>query len=148
MKMAYLSVPFLLLISAAAAQETTTFQWKPVLDPKSKIGIRGIPYAPEFALHDWNIQRATDAATDVTRFELRPGDQWDEDRDSGENKERSELDGYGKRFAHGTDIWGSYAFFIEPAQNIALTGLHRPDARIEVQDVSYAFRGREVHHLY
>jgi len=109
-----LVAPFFFLISASAAQEATTFQWKPVLDPKTKVTIRGIPYAPEFALHDWNIQQATNATTDITRFEVRPGDQWEEDRDSGENKERSEFDGYGKRFAHGTDIWGSYAFFIEP----------------------------------
>jgi hypothetical protein len=125
MKMAFISAPFLFLISAAAAQDPAAFQWKPVLDPKSKITIRGIPYAPEFALHDWNIRRATDTATDVSRFEVRPGDQWEEDRDSGENKERSEFDGYGKRFAYGTDIWGAYAFFIEPGADYrsAWTGI-------------------------
>jgi Polysaccharide lyase len=113
MKIAFVA-PFLILISASAAQETANFQWKPVLDPKTKITIRGIPYTPEFALHEWNIRRATDATTDVTRFEVRPGDQWDGDRDSGENKERSEFDGYKRTFAHGTDIWGAYQFFIEP----------------------------------
>jgi len=105
---------FPFLISAAAAQETAKFQWKPVLDPKTKITIRGIQYAPEFAVHEWNIRQTTDAPTDITRFEVRPGDQWDEDRDSGENKERSEFDGYKRTFTHGTDVWGAYAFFIEP----------------------------------
>ena len=113
MKISFMA-PFLFLISASAAQESPAFQWKPVLDPKAKITIRGNQYEAEFALHEWNIRRATDASTDVTRFELRPGDQWDEDRDSGENKERSELDGYKQTFAHGSDVWGAYAFFIEP----------------------------------
>jgi hypothetical protein len=113
MKISFVA-PFFFLISASVAQETGKFQWKPVLDPKTQITIRGISYEPEFALHDWNIRRATGAATDVTRFEVRPGDQWDEDRNSGENKERSEFDGYKQKFAHGADIWGAYAFFIEP----------------------------------
>jgi hypothetical protein len=102
------------MASASLAQETAKFQWKPVLDPTGRITIRGIQYAPEFAARDWSIRRATDTAGDVTRFEVRPGDQWNEDRESGENKERSELDGYKQTFAHGTDIWGAYAFIIEP----------------------------------
>jgi len=113
MKISFVA-PFLFLISASAAQESPKFQWKPVLDPKAKITVRGIEYEAEFAQREWNIRRAMDASTDVTRFELRPGDQWDEDRSSGENKERSELDGYKQTFAHGSDVWGAYAFFIEP----------------------------------
>lgn len=129
------AVPFLFLISASAAQEAAQFQWKPVLDQKTKIIIRGIAYEPEFALHEWNIRRATDASTDVTRFELRPGDQWDEDRNSGENKERSEFDGYKQTFAHGTDIWGAYSFFIEPGADYrsdwtAISQMHGTKARV------------------
>ncbi|MEH2544082.1 hypothetical protein V1283_000727 [Bradyrhizobium sp. AZCC 2262] len=100
--------------STLTAQEAANFRWAPLLDPKASITIRGIQYAPEFAAHDWSIRRATDAATDLTRFEVRPGDQWSEDRDSGENKERSEFDGYKQKFAHGADVWGAYSFLVEP----------------------------------
>ena len=128
------AAPFLFLISASVAQETAKFQWKPVLDPKAKITIRGVPYAPEFAAHDWNIRQATDAAADITRFEVRPGDEWDEDRGSGESKERSELDGYKRTFAQGTDIWGAYEFFIEPGADYrsdwtAISQMHGTKAR-------------------
>jgi len=115
MRIAFVAL-FSLFISDSSAQEamTSKFQWKSVLDPKALITVRGIQYEPEFALHNWNILRATDATTDITRFEVRAGDQWDEDRNSGENKERSEFDGYKRRFTAGTDVWGAYAFFIEP----------------------------------
>ncbi len=104
----------LLIASPALAQEPAKFQWKPVLDPNVRITIRGIQYAPESAGQDWSIRRAADTATDITRFEVRAADQWSDDRESGEVKERSELDGYKQTFAHGTDVWGAYSFFIEP----------------------------------
>jgi hypothetical protein len=134
MRIAFVTA-FFFLISASAAQEAPTFQWKPVLDSKAKIIIRGIPYAPESALHEWSIRQATNAATDVTRFEVRPDDQWDEDRNSGENKERSEFDGYEKRFAHGTDVWGAYAFFVEPGADYrsdwtGINQMHGSKARV------------------
>lgn len=105
---------FLCLTSAGRAQEAAKLQWKPMLDPNARITIRGIQYEPEFAAHDWSIRRATNAPSDITRFEVRPGDEWSEDHDSGENKERSEFDGYKQKFAHGTDVWGAYTLFIEP----------------------------------
>jgi hypothetical protein len=104
---------FLCLIPAVRAQETAKLQWAPVLDQNARITIRGIQYAPEFAAHDWSLRRATSASSDITRFEVRPGDEWSEDHDSGETKERSEFDGYKQRFAHGTDVWGAYSLFIE-----------------------------------
>jgi hypothetical protein len=55
MKISFVA-PLLFLISASAAQESPTFQWKPVLDPKAKITIRGIQYEAEFAQHEWNIR--------------------------------------------------------------------------------------------
>jgi hypothetical protein len=102
----------LFLTSASSAQQT--FDWKPVLDANARITIRGIQYAPESAPRDWSIRRATNTSGDVTRFEVRPGDSWKEDAESGENKERSEFDGYKQRFAHGSDVWGAYGLFIEP----------------------------------
>jgi hypothetical protein len=107
-------VAILALGSAAQAEEPGNFKWSAVVDANERVVIRGIEYAPEFAPEPWSIGRASGSATDVTRFEVRAGDQWEEDRSSGENKERSELDGYRRRFRQGSDIWGAYGFFIEP----------------------------------
>jgi hypothetical protein len=96
------------------AQDAIKPQWATVHYPSNRITIRGIQYEPEFAAHDWSIRRATNTSSDITRFEVRPGDEWSEDHDSGENKERSEFDGYKQKFSHGTDVWGAYALFIEP----------------------------------
>jgi hypothetical protein len=98
------------------AEELGDFKWSAVVDANERVVIRGIQYAPEFAPEPWSIGRASNRGTDVTRFEVRAGDQWDEDRSSGENKERSELDGYKRRFPQGSDVWGAYAFLVEPGQ--------------------------------
>ena len=89
-------------------------QWQSIDDPKNALQIHGSKYAPETALHDWNIQRATNLSADVFRFEVRGGDEWADDRESGENKERSELDGYATRWGDKTPVWGAYSFFVEP----------------------------------
>jgi hypothetical protein len=86
--------------------------WRPVFGPES-ITLGGIRYAPESAVHEWNIRRAI-GSSDLTRFEVRQGDEWEEDRSSGEKKERSELDGYKTVWTSGTDVWGAYSFLIEP----------------------------------
>jgi hypothetical protein len=112
--MLFLVALFFVVIATAKAQETVKPQWMPMLDANARITIRGIQYEPEFAAHDWSIRRATNTSNDITRFEVRPGDEWSEDHDSGENKERSEFDGYKQKFVHGTDVWGAYALFIEP----------------------------------
>jgi hypothetical protein len=117
----------LFLTSTSSAQQT--FTWKTAPDPNAPITIRGIQYAPESAAREWSIRRAIDASGDVTRFEVRPGDRWKEDVESGENKERSELDGYKRRFAHGSDVWGSFALLIEPGAEYrsdwtAITQMH------------------------
>jgi hypothetical protein len=106
----------LALGGAARAEEPRNFKWSPLVDANERVVIRDIQYAPEFAPEPWSISRASDSATDVTRFEVRAGDQWGEDRSSGENKERSELDGYKRRFPQSSDVWGAYAFFVEPGQ--------------------------------
>jgi hypothetical protein len=88
--------------------------WQPITDAKQVLTIRGIPYVPEFAGRSWSIARAVNASSDLIRFEVRQGDQWEEDTASGENKERSEFDGYKKRWDDGTEVWGAYSFNIEP----------------------------------
>ena len=100
----------------AAADEVSgpQIQWQSIVASERLTSIRGNSYVPESAGHDWNIQRAINMSADVIRFEVRQGDQWQEDRNSGENKERSELDGYRKRWDDKTPVWGSYSFFIEP----------------------------------
>jgi len=98
------------------AQETgrQNFDWNPVLDSNQAVTIHGVSYMPECALHDWNIRCAPKQKADRTRFEVRQGDQWDEDRNSGENKERSELDGYKTTWTSSADVWCAYSFLIEP----------------------------------
>src|ERR1700722_10882845 len=93
------------LVFALCAWATTTnaeaplpFKWKPIAASEEAVSVRGNSYVVETASHDWNIQRAEHLSGDVFRFEVREGDQWAEDRESGENKERSELDGYKTRW--------------------------------------------------
>lgn len=112
----FTALALLTLGGAAQAEELGNFKWSAVVDANERVVIGGIQYAPEFAPEPWSISRASDSAADVTRFEVRAGDQWGEDRSSGENKERSELDGYKRRFPQGSDVWGAYAFLIEPGQ--------------------------------
>ena len=115
---AFTAIALLLTLGGIAqAEEPRNFKWSAIVDANERVVIRGIQYAPEFVPEPWSIGRASDIATDVTRFEVRAGDQWGEDRSSGENKERSELDGYKRRFPQGSDVWGAYAFLIEPGQD-------------------------------
>ncbi|WP_407170708.1 heparin lyase I family protein [Bradyrhizobium sp. ORS 111] len=107
-------VAVLSLTCISLAQDPQRAGWRPIAGSKAPISIRGITYVPESAMSEWSIGRSTASATDITRFEVRAGDEWAEDRESGENKERSELDGYKRRFPHGADVWGAYALFIEP----------------------------------
>jgi hypothetical protein len=105
---------FFSAIPPAFSQELppSKYEWQTL---RSKaLTIRGMTYEAESAQRDWSILVARNARQDVTRFEVRQGDQWDQDKSSGENKERSELDGYRKRWAAGTDVWCAYSFFIEP----------------------------------
>ena len=74
----------------------------------------GNVYVPENAHRSWSILRAANASCDVFRFEVRAADEWAEDAKSGENKERSELDGYKTRWGSKISIWGAYSFLIEP----------------------------------
>jgi len=106
-----------LIATSALCQDAKPqqYQWQPV-DLNEDYPIRGITYVPESAGHDWSIARAINIATDITRFEVRQGDQWAEDNASGDNKERSELDGYRRRWKDDDDIWGAYSFYIEPGR--------------------------------
>jgi hypothetical protein len=90
------------------------FKWQTIAGSKEPYMIQGDLYEPESADHEWNILRATNTSGDVTRFELRQADRWIEDRDSGENTERTELDGYRRKWDDKTPVWGAYSFFIEP----------------------------------
>src|SRR5262245_54254724 len=68
------------LVAPAQAEEAPKPDWQPL---RSKtVAIRGITYETETANRDWSIQTARDDTRDVTRFEVRAGDQWDEDRSS------------------------------------------------------------------
>lgn len=141
-------VLFFAFTSAAAAEDIAAkLDWNPVLDSRQLIAIRGVHYAPQFALRDWSIRRATNGGSDVTRFEVRPGDQWSEDASSGENKERSELDGYKNSWRSGTDVWGGYSFFIEPGLRYrsdwnCIGQMH--SAGIDVKPISIHFKDERL----
>jgi hypothetical protein len=112
-------LPIVLLafvIAPAAAQDASPskFQWQSPAKAKTLISVGGNTYETESAGKPWNIQTARNTRSDLTRFEVRAGDQWDEDVASGENKERAELDGYKTRWSSGTNVWGAYSFFVEP----------------------------------
>ncbi|WFU79145.1 heparin lyase I family protein [Bradyrhizobium sp. CIAT3101] len=96
------------------AQNTNPPDWAAVANSGKVIVVRNTPYVAESVGSDWSIRRASAGAIDIVRFEVRAGDIWSEDRASGENKERSELDGYKRRFEYGSDVWGAYSFLIEP----------------------------------
>jgi hypothetical protein len=106
---------FALALTPAFSQDAppSKYQWQPV-ESKKLMTIRGNTYEAESAGRPWSTLMARNGSSEVTRFEVRGGDQWDEDRSSGENKERSEFDGYKRRWAAGGDVWGAYSFFIEP----------------------------------
>ncbi|OAF13581.1 hypothetical protein AYJ54_43405 [Bradyrhizobium centrolobii] len=99
---------------SSRAQDANLANWTAVANSRAPITIRSTPYVPESSGTDWSIRRAAAGAIDIMRFEVRAGDIWSEDRASGENKERSELDGYKRRFEYGSDVWGAYSFLIEP----------------------------------
>ncbi|WP_375311191.1 heparin lyase I family protein [Bradyrhizobium sp. A5] len=99
---------------SSRAQDAQPMRWTAVGSSEGPITIDGTPYVAETAGADWSIRRASVDTADITRFEVRAGDVWGEDRSSGENKERSELDGYKRRYEYGSDVWGAYSFLIEP----------------------------------
>lgn len=108
-------IPLLLFLTFPASAEEGSppaIKWQPAGGGETRV--RNIVYVPETAGNEWNIARAANLGSDVFRFEVRGGDQWAEDKESGENKERSELDGYKVRFDSKNPVWGSYSFFIEP----------------------------------
>jgi hypothetical protein len=88
-------------------------KWKTV-EARAIVAVGGNEYEAESAGRPWSVQVARATPADIVRFELRPGDQWDEDRGAESLQERSQLDGYKTRWPSGADIWGAYSFFIEP----------------------------------
>lgn len=138
---------FALTASAAAQDAAGKVNWKPVLDSRQSVAIRGVNYVPQFASRDWSIRRATNGGSDITRFEVRPGDEWSEDASSGENKERSELDGYRNSWRSGTDVWVAYSFLIEPGPRYrsdwnCIGQLH--SSGIDVKPISIHFRDENL----
>jgi hypothetical protein len=108
---------FTILLSvncSSTAQDAKFGNWTAVANSAAPITIRGTPYEAESSGTDWSIRRTSAGAIDLVRFEVRAGDIWSEDRASGENKERSELDGYKRRYDYGSNVWGAYSFLIEP----------------------------------
>lgn len=100
--------------ATAACAGAASPTWQPIIDAQAPVAIRGNMYVVESASRQWSIQRAANLTADLFRFEVRAGDQWAEDRESGENKERAELDGYKTRWDDKMPVWGAYSFLIEP----------------------------------
>jgi hypothetical protein len=107
-----LTAILLLLSTFAAAQQAAPLSWQPLHSKSTAIG--GLVYETETTGQPWSIQVARGKSHDAFRFEVRQGDEWEEDRHSGETKERSELDGYRTRWSAGTSVWGAYSFLVEP----------------------------------
>jgi len=107
---------FLGFCCPAGSSQATTPQilWRQLARPDESVVIRGNAFIQENAARPWSVERAANLTCDAFRFEVRSGDQWPEDSNSGENKERSEFDGYKKRWGDKTSVWGAYSFFVEP----------------------------------
>ncbi len=107
--------------------------WESNLPDGSTTVVGGDDYAIESANRGWSAGKAV-GFPEVTRFELRHGDTWSEDRGRRPPKERSELDGR-KRFDEESDIWISYSMLIESgpvstAKSLLLGQLHHVDDSI------------------
>jgi hypothetical protein len=94
------------------APAQSSFVWTPISSDSVVVG--GYPYVREGAGQSWSLQGDETSASHAFRFEVREGDHWPEDQSSGENKERSELDGYKTRWAGKTPVWVAYSFLVEP----------------------------------
>lgn len=123
-----------MVCAAVCSRAAQAFEWTPIANDGGKVVVGGVPFEPENAHKPWSVARAANSATEVFRFEVRAGDMWSEDVESGENKERSEFDGYSRRWSGKTPVWGSYAFLIEPGQPYAsdwtsIMQMHGSEAR-------------------
>jgi len=121
---------------AAGAAEATapSISWRPLTSADGTVLVHGNAFVPENAGRPWSVERALNLACDAFRFEVRAGDQWSEDVSSGENKERSEFDGYKKRWGSKVSVWGAYSFLIEPGASYhsdwtAISQMHGSEAR-------------------
>ena len=101
---------------SAAAERASPFTWTSVPPETESLVVGGHPYVQEGAGNPWSLQRAEKSASHILRFEVRAGDHWSEDQSSGENKERSELDGYKVRWTGKMPVWVAYSFLIEPGE--------------------------------
>lgn len=115
MRLALLALLLFASCSAGATEATTQpIVWRQLSGADDNVVIRGNAFVQENAGRPWSAERAANLTCDAFRFEVRPGDQWSEDIKSGENKERSEFDGYKKRWDDKASVWGAYSFLIEP----------------------------------
>jgi hypothetical protein len=119
---------------ASAAQTGPSFVWAPVSAEDQRVDVGGLSYVQENSGKPWSLKRSETSASHAIRFEVRGGDQWSEDQSSGENKERSELDGYNTRWTGKTPVWVAYSFFIEPGEPYksdwtAISQMHGSDVR-------------------
>jgi hypothetical protein len=129
---AKLAISFICVAGAAIA--ATAYAWVEVPSRQNEVSVRNAPYVIENSGKPWSLKRAGDSPSDIIRFEVRAGDQWSEDKESGENKERSELDGYKRRWTGKKPVWGAYSFFIEPGELYAsdwtsIVQMHGSEAR-------------------
>jgi len=101
--------------------------WKPVphndWNASAFVTVNGAKYFAESAEKPYSIQVASNAASDLTRFEVRNGELWSETL-GGDDSERAELDGAaGTIYQKGTVVWAAYSFLVEPgAPQISTAG--------------------------
>ena len=120
MRVKLASVGVLMLLTQSSAAETpAAFKWTAVPADQNPVEVSGYPFIQENSGKSWSLERAENSASHALRFEVRAGDQWADDQSSGENKERSELDGYKHRWTAASPVWIAYSFLIEPGEAYA-----------------------------
>ena len=83
-------------------------------DAAHQFTVNGVSYWPESAEKPYDIQYATNATTDLTRFEVRANELWSGAM-GGNDTERAELDGSASAlYAPGTNWWFAYDVMVEP----------------------------------
>ena len=162
MRLSLLAIILCASYSASATEATAPpIAWDKLASADDNVVIRGNAFVQENAGRPWSVERAANLTCDAFRFEVRPGDQWSEDSNSGENKERSEFDGYKKRWGDKASVWGAYSFLIEPGASYhsdwtAISQMHGSEVRpfaVQFKDddlfvyTEHLENGREVGNL-
>ena len=127
------------------AAPAETFDWRPIPAGHVPVEIGEAPFIQENSARSWSLQQAENSRSHALRFEVRAGDQWPDDQESGENKERSELDGYKTHWSGKAPVWVAYSFLIEPGAAYrsdwtAISQMHGS----EVRPFFVLFKGAEL----